>query len=240
MPASSELAIGSRSSATASTRRRGRAGWAWSTARPISCSTTPPPPRGLARNAAFRSRFEREWRLLAALEHPNVIPIYEAGEVEERPYLSMRWVSGRGHSASRCMEGGRPGRPKAVTLLDATRSLALLLKRCRAPPRTRLDSPVLLFRARLYRLAGAPSAFPPPRRLGQIDRRSPGSHRLWRFASCHERTADSARPVHSARARARRVVPGLLLRLPRAGPVDKRATHCASCERELRRPTEAA
>src|SRR4051794_36738788 len=48
----------------------------------------------LARNPAFRSRFEREWRLLAALEHPNVIPIYEAGEVDDRPYLSMRWVSG--------------------------------------------------------------------------------------------------------------------------------------------------
>src|SRR4051812_31387834 len=49
---------------------------------------------GPARDPAFRSRFEREWRLLAALEHPNVIPIYEAGEEEGRPYLSMRWVSG--------------------------------------------------------------------------------------------------------------------------------------------------
>ncbi len=49
---------------------------------------------GLARNPAFRSRFEREWRLLAALEHPNVIGIYEAGEVDDRPYLSMRWVAG--------------------------------------------------------------------------------------------------------------------------------------------------
>src|SRR4051812_33453150 len=49
---------------------------------------------GLARNPAFRARFEREWRLLAGLEHPNVIPIYEAGEEEGRPYLSMRWVAG--------------------------------------------------------------------------------------------------------------------------------------------------
>ena len=38
----------------------------------------------LASNPAFRSRFEREWRLLAALEHPNVIDIYEAGEDEGR------------------------------------------------------------------------------------------------------------------------------------------------------------
>src|SRR3954447_7149845 len=49
---------------------------------------------GLARNPAFRARFEREWRLLAGLDHPNVIPIYEAGEEEGRPYLSMRWVAG--------------------------------------------------------------------------------------------------------------------------------------------------
>jgi serine/threonine-protein kinase len=48
----------------------------------------------LASNPAFRSRFEREWRLLAALDHPNVIDIYEAGEYEGRPYLCMRWVQG--------------------------------------------------------------------------------------------------------------------------------------------------
>src|SRR4051812_50103883 len=40
------------------------------------------------------ARSEREWRLLAALDHPNVIPIYEAGEEDGKAYLSMRWVSG--------------------------------------------------------------------------------------------------------------------------------------------------
>src|SRR4051794_8899074 len=59
--------------------------------RPVALKLIAP---SLARNPAFRSRFEREWRLLATLEHPNVIPIYEAGEVHDRPYLSMRWVSG--------------------------------------------------------------------------------------------------------------------------------------------------
>ena len=48
----------------------------------------------LAPDPAFVSRFEREWRLMAALEHPNVIGIYEAGEVDGRLYLAMRWVAG--------------------------------------------------------------------------------------------------------------------------------------------------
>src|SRR4051794_3097256 len=39
-------------------------------------------------------RSEREWRLLAALDHPNVIPIYEAGEAEGHAYVVLRWIPG--------------------------------------------------------------------------------------------------------------------------------------------------
>ena len=42
----------------------------------------------------FRARFERESRVAAAIEHPNVIPIYGAGEEDGRLYLLMRWVPG--------------------------------------------------------------------------------------------------------------------------------------------------
>src|SRR3954469_1548972 len=48
----------------------------------------------LARDQAFSERFRREWRLLAALDHPHVIPIYGAGEHDGRLYLVMRWVRG--------------------------------------------------------------------------------------------------------------------------------------------------
>jgi YVTN family beta-propeller protein len=48
----------------------------------------------LARDARFRARFLREPRLAAALDHPNVVPIYEAGEREGHLYLAMRYVSG--------------------------------------------------------------------------------------------------------------------------------------------------
>jgi serine/threonine-protein kinase len=42
----------------------------------------------------FRARFEREARVAAAIEHPNVIPVYGAGEEDGRLYILMRWVPG--------------------------------------------------------------------------------------------------------------------------------------------------
>jgi Protein kinase domain len=42
----------------------------------------------------FRERMLRESRLAAALDHPNVIPIYEAGEADGRLFIAMRYVDG--------------------------------------------------------------------------------------------------------------------------------------------------
>jgi hypothetical protein len=42
----------------------------------------------------FRERFKRESRLAASIDHPNVIPVYEAGEIDGFLFLSMRWVEG--------------------------------------------------------------------------------------------------------------------------------------------------
>lgn len=43
---------------------------------------------------AFRSRFLRESRLAASIDHPGVIPIYEAGEADGRLFIAMRHVDG--------------------------------------------------------------------------------------------------------------------------------------------------
>jgi hypothetical protein len=48
----------------------------------------------LALDEAFRERFVRESRAAAAIDHPNVIPVYSAGEVDGRLYLAMRLVDG--------------------------------------------------------------------------------------------------------------------------------------------------
>jgi DNA-binding beta-propeller fold protein YncE len=42
----------------------------------------------------FRERFLRESELAASLDHPNVIPIYAAGEAEGRLFIAMRYVQG--------------------------------------------------------------------------------------------------------------------------------------------------
>jgi DNA-binding beta-propeller fold protein YncE len=49
----------------------------------------------LSTDPKFRQRFERESRLAASIEHPNVIPIHHAGEEKGLLYLAMRLVEGR-------------------------------------------------------------------------------------------------------------------------------------------------
>ena len=49
----------------------------------------------LAEDKRFRERFLREPKLAASIDHPNVIPIYEAGEHDGQLYLAMRFVDGQ-------------------------------------------------------------------------------------------------------------------------------------------------
>jgi YVTN family beta-propeller protein len=48
----------------------------------------------LAEDEAFRVRFLEESQLAASLDHPNVVPIFEAGEAADELYIAMRYVEG--------------------------------------------------------------------------------------------------------------------------------------------------
>ncbi|WP_406164997.1 serine/threonine-protein kinase [Streptomyces sp. NBC_00996] len=48
----------------------------------------------MARNDTFRRRFTHESRVAAAIDHPHIVPIFEAGEVDGVLYIAMRYVSG--------------------------------------------------------------------------------------------------------------------------------------------------
>jgi len=47
-----------------------------------------------ATSEAFRERFLRESELAAAIEHPNVLPVYDAGETDGVLWIAMRYVDG--------------------------------------------------------------------------------------------------------------------------------------------------
>ena len=67
---------------------------------------------------AFRQRFVRESQMAAAIDHPNILPIYEAGEVEGG--LLPRHALRRGHRPGEAgFAFGHPGAAREVIQLLA-------------------------------------------------------------------------------------------------------------------------
>ena len=48
----------------------------------------------LLEDASFLARFQREARMVAKLDHPNIVPIFDYAEHDGRPYLVMKFVEG--------------------------------------------------------------------------------------------------------------------------------------------------
>jgi serine/threonine-protein kinase len=59
----------------------------------------------LANDVSFRQRFQRESQIAASIDHPNVIPVYEAGEADGSLFLAMRYVDGTDLAALAGQEG---------------------------------------------------------------------------------------------------------------------------------------
>jgi serine/threonine protein kinase len=62
----------------------------------------------LARDREFRLRFIRESKAAAAVDHPNIIPVFEADEYEELLFIAMRYVGGGDVQSLLNVEGALP------------------------------------------------------------------------------------------------------------------------------------
>jgi serine/threonine protein kinase len=51
-------------------------------------------PVQLASDGELKERFKREAQAAAALNHPNIITVYEVSEYENRPFIAMEYVEG--------------------------------------------------------------------------------------------------------------------------------------------------
>lgn len=75
-------------------------------------------PREMLHDPQFRTRFEREAKTIAMLEHPAIVPVYDFGEEDGQLYFVMRYMPG-GSLADRLRQG-------PLSVEEATRILARL------------------------------------------------------------------------------------------------------------------
>jgi serine/threonine-protein kinase len=78
--------------------------------------------QGRLSTPAALTRFQDEARATAELDHPNIVPIYEVGEHDGRPFFSMKLIDG-GTLSDALRSAPRP---------DARKFVAVLAKVCRA------------------------------------------------------------------------------------------------------------
>jgi predicted Ser/Thr protein kinase len=64
----------------------------------------------------FLARFQREARLVARLEHPSIVPIYDFAEHEGRPFLVMKFIEGETLKAR--LERGRLAMPEVQRIVE--------------------------------------------------------------------------------------------------------------------------
>ena len=86
----------------------------------------------LSESEGFRERFTREARIAAALQHPNIVTVYDAGEVDGLLYLAMQYIEGFDLAGMLHREGRlRPYRAvdvcrQVAAALDAAHAMGLI------------------------------------------------------------------------------------------------------------------
>src|SRR4051812_28854951 len=77
----------------------------------------------LAADEGFRERFKQESMTAASIDHPNVIPIYHAGEEDGKLYITMRYVEGTDLRAMIARDGKIPPRQAAEIVSQVAAAL---------------------------------------------------------------------------------------------------------------------
>ena len=87
---------------------------------PVALTVLAPDPD---RDAPVRARIIREARAAAAVGHPHILPLYEAGEADGTVFLAMRYARG-GDARSLAGRSGRyrPGTPGGSSARSPRRS----------------------------------------------------------------------------------------------------------------------
>jgi serine/threonine protein kinase len=78
---------------------------------------------GGALNAEVLERFFREARAAATLHHPNICPVFDVGEVDGVPFLTMAYLEGR--PLSTLVESGEPLEQRRAAEIVRTLALAM-------------------------------------------------------------------------------------------------------------------
>ena len=77
-------------------------------------------PRELSGDPQFRERFRREGRIQAAIDHPHIATVYEAGEIEQGLYISMCVIEGP--TLKDAIRSGSSMRPSACACSPRSRA----------------------------------------------------------------------------------------------------------------------
>jgi serine/threonine protein kinase len=88
--------------------------------RPVAIKVLLP---ALAHNPLARKRFERESRAVAAITHPNVVPIYAVDAFNGHPYIVMQYIAGQ--SLQQRIDAQGPLEPEEIIRIAAQVARAL-------------------------------------------------------------------------------------------------------------------
>jgi serine/threonine protein kinase/CheY-like chemotaxis protein len=75
--------------------------------------------REMAKDHTTRQRFMNEWRMAAALRHPNILPVHDAGEIDGQLFLAMDLIEG-GDLGNAIERHGALSPSRALPILDQT------------------------------------------------------------------------------------------------------------------------